>query len=280
MDRTCVQSDGGLAAGLSGGGLSGDGQGMLPPKGRFSEILSVPLHEGAAAGFCLAVPLSFTRGGAGVGVGPPPCILWLRQAAVVSETGDCHGAGFAAFGLAPLRTTFVTLRRPLDLLQAAADAARCAALDCVIVEMLGDPPCLDLSASRRLTLATEASGSTLLLLRHGGRERPSSGWTRWRVRGARSAPGAAYALGPPRLDVSRLRHRSGHTPGRWIMEWNASQGRLDVVSDRFSCDASPSRVPSQQPSHEPACNGPSCNDPVPLLSRGVVPAPLSRSLAA
>lgn len=214
------------------------------PKGRLCEILSPPLHEAAAAGFCIAAAqVGARRDG-------PPRILWLRHTAAASEAGNVHGAGLVELGICPGRTTFVLLPKPIDLLRAAIDAARCTVLDSVIVEVQGDPACVDLSATRRLVLATETSGVTTFLLRHSGREIPSAAWVRWRVRAAPSHTRTPFVLGPPRFDVELLRHRGGQKPGQWIMEWNRDRSTLDLAAD------------------------------APALSRSVVPVPDGGSLAA
>lgn len=199
---------------------------LLLAKGRLCEILSAPLQEGAAAGFCVAIAQIGARGGG------PPRILWLRHTASISEAGNVHAAGLVELGMFPARTIFVTLPKPIDILRAAVDAARCAALDSVIMEVRGDAACVDLTATRRLVLAVEASGVSVFLLRHGGREMPSAAWVRWRVRAAPSRSRSPYVLGPPRYEVSLLRHRGGQKPGIWIMEWNRDRAMLDLVSDK------------------------------------------------
>ena len=82
--------------------------------------------------------------------------------------------------------------RPPDakaLLEGAADAARCPGLGALIVECWGKCPALDLTASRRLALAAEQSGVTLLLLRLEAEPVPSAADTRWAVSAA-PEPGA------------------------------------------------------------------------------------------
>ncbi len=58
----------------------------------------------------------------------------------------------------------------LGILRAGAEAARCPAVGAVLMEPWGEARPLDLTASRRLTLAADQSGVTVFLLR--ARPRP------------------------------------------------------------------------------------------------------------
>jgi protein ImuA len=86
--------------------------------------------------------------------------------------------------------------------------------------MLGQSPRLDLTASRRLALAAEKSGVTLLLLRIDAQASPSAADTRWQVAAAPSQALEANAPGPVALDIELLRRRAGPAGMRWRVEWN------------------------------------------------------------
>ena len=77
---------------------------------------------------------------------------------------------------------------PTSALRTAADALACDALGAVVLEVWGEARQLDLVASRKLTLAAQASGVTALLLRIAATPQPSTAETRWIVRAARSPP--------------------------------------------------------------------------------------------
>lgn len=147
-------------------------------------------------------------------------ILWLREEAV-QRRSRLNGAGLADLGLDPARLILGVLPDPKSLLRSTVDALRCAALGTVVLELSGNPPLLDLTASRRLALAAEASGVTLLLLRlRGARTSPSAAQTRWQVAPAPSLALEADAPGHTALSLSLLRQRGGPAGLDWTLEWN------------------------------------------------------------
>ena len=147
-------------------------------------------------------------------------VAWVRQDFVAVEAGQLHGAGIAAFGLDPGRLLVVRARDPTGVLRAAAEAVACSALGTVLLEIWGEPKVLDLRASRRLALAAEASGVTLLTLRLGAAPAPSAATTRWSLKASASMPLEANAPGRPAFAAALLRHRSGLAPRSWRLEWD------------------------------------------------------------
>jgi protein ImuA len=81
-------------------------------------------------------------------------------------------------------------------------------------------PELDLTASRRLSLAAEKSGVPLLLLRMNAEPVPSAAETRWRVAAAPSHALPGNAPGMPCFDVELLRCRSRPAGQSWRLEWD------------------------------------------------------------
>ena len=105
----------------------------------------------------------------------------------------------------------------------AADALACDAVGAVVLEVWGEARQLDLVASRKLTLAAQASGVTGLLLRVAAQPQPSTAETRWIVRAAHSPPAPHWnAWGAPVFDAQLVRNRHGPV-GRWIMEWKCDE---------------------------------------------------------
>jgi protein ImuA len=182
--------------------------------GKLHEVFPAGAQDEASTmGFAVMLIIRLTQG-------PGPPILWLREEAAQCRAG-LHGPGLVDLGLDPGRLILGVLPDARALLRAGADALRCAALGVVVLELGGNPPLLDLTASRRLALAAEGSGVTPLLLRLGGaRLEPSAAQTRWQVAALPSAPLAADAPGHPALTLSLLRQRGGPAGLDWNVEWN------------------------------------------------------------
>lgn len=147
-------------------------------------------------------------------------ILWLRQDGLDREAGAPYPPGLAAFGLDPGRLVLVRAPDAASLLRVAAEAARCPALGAVLISPWQTGRLLDLTASRRLVLAAETSGVTLLLAHLPGPPAPSAAHSRWRVAARPSRALAANAPGQPAFAVSLQRHRGGVAEREWCVEWN------------------------------------------------------------
>ena len=98
-------------------------------------------------------------------------------------------------------------------MRTAADALACDALGAVVLEVWGEARQLDLVASRKLTLAAQASGVTALLLRMAANAAAlDRGDAMDRARGAFAAFGAMERLG--RAGVRRATGSQPSWPGR------------------------------------------------------------------
>lgn len=190
-----------------GGGLA---------RGRLHEVCAETAESGSGAGFAALVALR-------AGGGRP--LLWLRTEAAQREAGCLHVTGLGELGLDPATLLLCETPDEPALLRAAAEATRCAGLGALLVECRGAMPGLDLTASRRLMLAAEASGVTVLILRimpelHFA---PSAADTRWRVAAAPSLALEAEAPGAPMFTLELLRRRAGPPAGPWRVEWDRDQ---------------------------------------------------------
>lgn len=143
-------------------------------------------------------------------------ILWLADAR--GDDGRIYGAGLSELGGDPGRLWLVAAGGVVPMLRAAAEAQRCAALACVVIEA-GSAAAVDLTVSRRLQLAAAASGVFTLLLRTGP-ARPSAAFTRWRADAAPARRLAGNAPGPPRLALSLERQRGGPADINLVVEWD------------------------------------------------------------
>ena len=216
--RTVEQADrlatghAGLDAAL-GGGLA---------KGRLHELFGAEMEDsGSAVGFVLLLGL---LAGESAGKEKALPLLWLRTDGAERVGGRLYGPGLVAFGFDPDRLLLGVMQDEAMLLRAAADALRCSGLAAVVIECWGNPRVLDLTASRRLTLAAEGSGVTALLLRLDAQPAPSAADTRWRIAAAPSGRVAGQRgdrlLGPSAFDIELLRRRAGPDGLRWRLEWN------------------------------------------------------------
>lgn len=192
-----------IDAALPWGGLLG---------GALHEV-SGPVDDGAAAGFCGVLLARLAQAAP---------VLWI------AANRELHGPGLAALGLDPGRLILIEAPRPRDRLWAFEEALRSPGL----AAALGEIAALDLTASRRLQLAAEASGVTGLILRQGAAapRGASAARTRWHVAALPSR--TAIGVGAPRWRVELAQCRGGGT-GSWDIEWRKG-GWHDVTQLRAS----------------------------------------------
>lgn len=141
--------------------------------------------------------------------------LWVQDRSAIRLTGRplVHGLPPALQrGL-----VHIAAAKPEDALFVLEEGLRCADFGFVIGELTGDPRALDFTASRRLSVASEAHGVPLYLVRHDGHADLSAARRRWRIAPFASAPAAwnDRAPGMPRWQADLFRAR-GLPPGVWI----------------------------------------------------------------
>ena len=185
-------------------------------RGRLHEVMGVERDDaGSVAGFAAMLALR-------AGEGRP--LLWLRTETAERQGGKLYATGLGELGLDGGTVLVGLVADDAALLKAANDAARCAGVGAMLVECWGDPRPLDLTATRRLMLAAEASGVTVLLLRIAAAQSPSVANTRWRVKAAPSVPledgSEDGAPGHPVFEIELLRRRAGPAGVTWRVEWN------------------------------------------------------------
>jgi protein ImuA len=187
-------------------------------------------------------------------------LVWVRQDFTEIEAGALSMSGWAELGLDPRLLVTVRAADVDTALRTAADAFACDALGAVVLEIWGEARQLDLVASRKLTLAAQASGVTGLLLRLAAEPQPSTAETRWIVRAAHSPPASSLmpaaalvpaaawsAWGAPVFDAQLVRNRHGPV-GRWIMEWKCDECLFSKpAADPQPVAATPAHRPHQTP---------------------------------
>jgi protein ImuA len=91
-------------------------------------------------------------------------LLWCEQVSGTLDFGTLYGPGLASFGLDPARFIVVRARTTPELMWAMEEGVRSGALSSV-VGCFGPRADMDLTASRRLQLAAERTGTTTFLNR-------------------------------------------------------------------------------------------------------------------
>lgn len=207
---------------ISGEGVSGrdspKAQASLPALGRgyLHEIHSQGEDRAAALAFALAQADMADTG----------AIFALRARGRSRLPTMFSGDGLSLLGIQPSRLTIVETRSEVDMLRAGLEAARCPGMALVLMESEGCFVPYDLTASRRLLLAAEASRACIILLRGDAEPRSSGAQTRWIVRSAPSVPLEAGAPGLPAIEAELLRCRSRAAGGRWRLSWDAEHGQF------------------------------------------------------
>jgi protein ImuA len=175
--------------------------------------------------------------------------LWVQDKAARRLGGrPCRA------GLPPTlrhRLIHVAAESPEDALFALEEGLRCRDLAFVLGEIAGNPRALDLTASRRLSLAAEKHGVPLWLVRLGARRDLGSARMRWEARAAPSPPPRwnDQAPGPPRWHADLFR---AHTfqPGHWTL--GTSETLVDDRTTLFAEAASPAAT---TPDHDDLVRG-------------------------
>jgi protein ImuA len=207
--------------------------------GAVHEVFAAAGRQGAAA-------TGFIAGLAGRVTARRP-LVWVRQDFTEVESGALSISGLAELGLDPRLLVSVRAADVDTALRTAADALACDALGAVVLEVWGQARQLDLVASRKLTLAAQASRVTGLLLRVAAEPLPSTAETRWIVRAAHSPPSAHW--GAPVFDAQLVRNRHGPV-GRWIMEWKCDECLFNKpAAYPQPVAAAPAHRPHQTPAH-------------------------------
>ena len=200
-------------------------------------------HSASATGFVLGLTARVLR---------RRPLLWISADFGEREMGALSMNGLAELGLDPRLMVTVRAFDVESALRTAADALVCDALGAVVLEVWGKTRHLDLVASRKLTLAAQASRVTGFLLRMAAAPQSSTAETRWIVRAAHSPPAARSepwsAWGVPVFDAQLVRNRHGPI-GRWIMEWKCDECLFaEPAADPQPVAAASAHRPHQAPS--------------------------------
>ncbi len=167
-------------------------------RGALHEVLAAsPGDLAAAAGFALALASRFANDRQNDRQAP---ILWISEDFATRENGALYGPGLALHGLDPVALVLVKAPNAKEALWGLEEALKCRSPAVVIGEIWTLAKTYDLTASRRLVLAAQKSGTPCLLFAAGltgtaGRM-SSSAETRFEIR-ASPSPQLASAGGRP-----------------------------------------------------------------------------------
>ena len=204
-------------------------------------LLRGALHEAAGAGPDTEHGAAAALFVAGILARQHGLVLW------VVEHADLFAPGLAAAGLHPDRVIYAEAGKPDAVLQAMEEGLRQPGLAGVVGEIGGR---LTLTASRRLQLAAETSGTIAFALRRSRKHddpalaEPSAAVTSWRVAALPSPPPLPHApdtpgLGRQRWRLELVRCRGGSGKKSWIVEACDATGCLGLVADAGDGSAAP-----------------------------------------
>ena len=159
-------------------------------------------------------------------------VIWIL------DRKDLFAPALAGVGVHPDRVIYVETGDSKTALLVVEESLRHVGLAVVVGEISGK---VNLTESRRLQLAAEASGGLGLLLRRPRRlaqdhtEEPTAARTRWRVTAMPSGPALPWSPSTPGLARARwrlelLRCRGGE-PRTFDVEACDAQGRLGMAAD-------------------------------------------------
>ena len=174
----------------------------------------------SAAGFAMMLALRASSAGG--------TIVWIGQEH--PRQGVLYPPGLRELGVDPAHILFVTTPDEKALLRTAGDVVRSPAAAVAVIAPAGPASMLDLTATRRLTLFAERSGTTTILLRTSDPQGPSAAATRWRVAAALSQAMEANAPGHPAFAIDLIRQRGGTPSPGWRLEWDRDRAEFAALS--------------------------------------------------
>ena len=158
------------------------------------------------------------------GVETARSVIWISDPSARMDAGTLFPDGLLSFGFAPSRLLHIRPMRLTDVLWAAGEASRTGGSAITVMHVMGNPGAFDLSASRKLLLRAQKSGSPFFVLRQSGAEEASSAVTRWHVEPKASLPDENFSkgMGNMRLALTLEKNRNGQL-GQWSVAWNPAK---------------------------------------------------------
>jgi protein ImuA len=180
-------------------------------------------HAGAATGFAsgFASRLAGNKS-----------LFWISTDYAALEYGGLSASGLIELGIDPSRVIVLRMAKGEDVLRASGDVLACASVGAVVIEIERHLKALDLTASRRLSLAAANRDVPAILFRIAAKPEPSAAETRWLIRAADAPPRTELDdFGAPHFDVRLIRNRHGEN-GEWRLGWDCENGLFGNTEDR------------------------------------------------
>ncbi len=216
---------------------------LCAPGGLLHEVFTDERRNGGAA-------LGFALGQARGLLSPErPAILFVQLMREAQDMGLPYGVGLRSFGLDPDSVVLTRVETITEFLWAIEEAVGCRAMAAVVADISSTPKALDFTASRRLSLRAQATGTSVFLTRYGVGREASAAKLRWRVSPSLSGavPFDARAPGGPRwrVELEKGRLSAAQRAGTdFLLDWTENGF---VVVDSSSTEGTPAlagRAPS------------------------------------
>ena len=219
-------------------------------RARTALAFGVPALDGRLpeGGLARGVLHEIAGGGQGGGDGPAAALFAAGIAARTKgkvlwclSRPDLFAPALAQVGLAPDRVIYVEARDDKTVLACMEEGLSHGGP----VVVVGETARLSMTASRRLNLAAEKTGSLAIMLRRWSRPneaaefgRPTAAATRWKISALPAAPLPVPGVGRARWRIELLRCRGGETADLELEACDET-GRLAFPSDLSDRSAAP-----------------------------------------
>ena len=196
-----------------GGGLS---------RGTIHELMPKSVQDlGAAAGFAFGLAARAHETNAHT--------LYIQHDFTSAETGRPYLPGLKLSGFDTSSLIYLHVPRAEDVLWAMNEALKCRGFSTVIAEFPAHTRILDLTTTRRLTLAAQEGLGFGLILRHAAAVEPNAATTRWFISSAASRSDQFGGLGAPAFHLDLVKNRFG-SAGQWQVEWHSHERKFESTS--------------------------------------------------
>lgn len=190
-------------------------------RGTIHELLPKSVQDlGSAAGFAFGLAARAHEPGAHT--------LYIQHDFTSAETGRPYLPGLKLSGFDTSSLIYLHVPRAEDVLWAMNEALKCRGFSAVIAEFPAHTRILDLTSTRRLTLAAQEGLGFGLILRHAATVEPNAATTRWFVSSAPSRGDHFGGLGAPGFHLDLVKNRFGSS-GQWQVEWHSRERKFEIA---------------------------------------------------